>query len=75
MRSWRPVGGWARALLHAALLLALLRPAASLYSKKDDVELLTAKNFDGARREGRLRRRLGFRALTLAARRPRRACA
>lgn len=52
----------ARALLHAALLLALLRPAASLYSKKDDVETLTAANFEGERRRRRsMRQRLAAR--------------
>lgn len=58
MRSWRPAG-MARALLRAALVLALLRPAASLYSKKDDVETLTAANFEGERRRSRsVRQRL-----------------
>jgi hypothetical protein len=41
--------GAARALACALALCALLSPAAALYSKKDDVELLTADNFEGAR--------------------------
>jgi hypothetical protein len=32
----------------AAVLLLLIAPATSLYSSKEDVELLTAKTFDGA---------------------------
>jgi hypothetical protein len=42
--------GAARAFACALALCALLAPAAALYSKKDDVELLTADNFEGALR-------------------------
>jgi len=34
--------------LRVAVLLLLIAPATSLYSSKEDVELLTAKTFDGA---------------------------
>ena len=43
-RSGRKAGA-----LLAVALLSLLRPGASLYSKKDDVETLTAANFEGER--------------------------
>ena len=39
----------ASSLLLLFALLALLRPGASLYGKKDDVETLTAANFEGER--------------------------
>ena len=48
-RQHVPAGSKASSLLLAFALLALLRPGASLYSKKDDVETLTEKNFEGER--------------------------
>ena len=48
-RQLGAAGSKASSLLLAVALLALLRPGASLYSKKDDVETLTEKNFEGAR--------------------------
>ena len=50
-----PAGRKASSLLLAFALLALLRPGAALYSKKDDVETLTASNFEGER--ARVKRR------------------
>ena len=52
-RQLGAAGSKASSLLLAVALLALLRPGASLYSKKDDVEMLTEKNFEGARLRSR----------------------